>query len=828
MTRRLPEDARLQKMIRGNYHLKRSTPRIGRWVVFGSLGISLCVQASSQLRPFMPRLEDFTLLWWANGPQRYHSMKAPPPEPVLCLQSGTIGLAIDTKNLRLPHAGRFAIRQDMATALRRVNSAVFGLPPLVLELSVQIQGRKFVCVGRGALPKDDFYFPVRFIESGHFFQHVAIEGLEFKDAAGKRLEAKGVMEIALWPDRAVVSIDLEREELRLEGELSIAAGERRSTKLLSAKQPAVLELFGLNNAEHPTVETADELLVSRSDQTGCSVLQIPRASWKNRQGTYYPEEELDRLDRWRFSVRNDSKREATVPIVFVDEHPPAVTGFTPLLCDVEGNPTGIPVQISKNWHSRPEKGVLRHQGPWFHGCTFIHIPPQARREFTFAITYARYGGVPAASHAQLSLIGWGHNQFWDQAAIGSFGESICYEPGRVQRRCFIDDIRPLMTLPHADAKPYGWAGNCGGGDFLAWIDEAGRYQGCCATRTDYRACGPCLTDVAYTEETFGGEIASHVNVSIARSDDYLRAFHRVRYEVRQPVKWQRLAFYQLGADFYNDSPARRVAIGDMNGLHEEWEPIQTKDVYDRRSVPLSGDAPWISVHGVERDAVNKGGAIASRGLIVRSWKAVLGGKPCPQPHASFFETEWGKGNFRTVIELSPPPGLISLRRGDFVEADIELVVFPADARAYYGPNKEFKKALARDADTWRLVQREATGNSLRITPDKGKMERCYPLLMSVDRKDRAACDIGGGIGYLPVTFSGLSDYRGYELLVDEHPLNQAIHGNDFWQTDYDPVRRRWRMTYNILRDGQRPNRVELHKIQASSQQPSALGNPAIN
>ncbi len=502
--------------------------------------------------------------------------------------------------------------------------------------------------------------------------------------------------------------------------------------------------------------------------------------------------------------------------MFVDEHPPAITGCTPLLCDGAGNPTGIPVQISKNWHVQPAKGVLRHQGPWFHGCTFIHLPPQARREFVFTMTYARYGGVPAASHAQLSLIGWGHNQFWDQAAIGSFGESICYEPGRVQRRCAIDDIRPLMTLMAPDAKPYSWAGNCGGGDFLAWIDEGGRYQGFRATRSDYRAYGPCLTDVTYVEETLGGEIASRVNVSIARSDDYLRAFHHLRYEVRQPVKWRRLAFYQLGADFYNDTPARHVAVGNTDGLREEWPPIQGRDVYDRCSVPLTGDAPWISIHGVGHAAVNPGGALASRGLIVRSWQAVLGGKPCPQPCASFYATEWGKGNFRTVIELSPPPNLEQLQRGDFVDADLELVVFPTDAAAYYGPNKAFQKALEADADTWRLVQREATGNALKITPLKGRVERRYPLSVTVDRKERVACNIAGGVGCVPVIISGLSDYRGYELWVDGQPLNQAIHGRDFWQTDYDSNQKKWRLTYNLLRDDRRPSRLELRQTPASS------------
>jgi len=90
-----------------------------------------------------------------------------------------------------------------------------------------------------------------------------------------------------------------------------------------------------------------------------------------------------------------------------------------------------------------------------------------------------------------------------------------------------------------------------------WVDEEGAYRGFRATHTDYRAQGPCLADVRYLEETAGGEIAARIDVSLARSDDYLRAFHHIRYDVRRPVRWQRLAFYQLGADFYNDTPARR-------------------------------------------------------------------------------------------------------------------------------------------------------------------------------------------------------------------------------------------------------------------------------
>ncbi len=127
-----------------------------------------------------------------------------------------------------------------------------------------------------------------------------------------------------------------------------------------------------------------------------------------------------------------------------------------MILGTDGSPAGIPVQISKNWH-RDKKTPLRYEGPWIHGSTLIEVPPNTSRNFQYAIAYARWGGVCAASHAQLSLIGWGHNMFWDECAIGSFGESICYEPGRTQRRSFITDVRPLMVTWKDDKKWFvGW------------------------------------------------------------------------------------------------------------------------------------------------------------------------------------------------------------------------------------------------------------------------------------------------------------------------------------------------------------------------------------
>jgi hypothetical protein len=658
------------------------------------------------------------------------------------------------------------------------------------ECAVIAEGRRFACTGH-LQPKDEFLQPVRFVESGRFFQRVVIEGLTFADAEGKAFSGAARLEISVWPDRLTFHLESESDAM-----LELLQGAKK----VSGSRSLALEMFA--GGAKAVVES--ELPVTHDETLGCHRLELPEKPWSNAGGTYYPEEHLDRIDRWRVTLRNDADTPTVARLMFTQQKHLPITGFTPMLCEPDGTPTGIPVQLSKNWHQRPEKGHLLHEGPWFHGFVWVRVPPKSEREFVFQRVHARYGGVCAASHAQLSLIGWGHNQFWDQAAIGSFGESICFEPGRVQRRCFITDVRPLMTLPREPgAKRWGWAENCGGGDFLLWKNAQGRYQMMKATRTDYRSHGPCLTDVSYSEESSGGEITARMDVSVPAANDHLRTLLRLRYDVRQPLRWQRLAFFQLGADFYNDVPARRVAIGDVTGLREEWEPRRARDAYDRTALPLAGDAAWVSVHGVERAALTKGHAAASRGFIVRSWRAVLGGRPA-EPHLSTFCTEWGKNNHRTSVELAPPPGITELLPGDFVEAELELVVFPADAAAYYGPDTALRSMLARDADTWRPVHREASGNALKAIAKRGVIAQSYPLVVGVDDGQRAQVTVQGGLGHLPVTFTGLKSHSGHRVLVNDKPVTH-------WQTDWHAATQRWQITCNVAVGSEREVKIVLEK-----------------
>ena len=148
----------------------------------------------------------------------------------------------------------------------------------------------------------------------------------------------------------------------------------------------------------------------------------------------------DGMERVRLQLSNPSDREQVARLMFEKTRGgfkqsigSAITGVSAILRDTDGNPTGIPVQLSKNWHD--DGSDDDYAGQWFHGISQVRLPPKSNIELELSLVYGHWGGVPAASSSQLCLIGWGSNQLWNQAAIGSWGESICFEPDQVQANC---------------------------------------------------------------------------------------------------------------------------------------------------------------------------------------------------------------------------------------------------------------------------------------------------------------------------------------------------------------------------------------------------------
>lgn len=719
-------------------------------------------------------------------------------------------------------------RHDYATAGSLEPSdfdALLAVPPARLELTIS-DGTRVYRVVRAASRRGDWMnFPVRIIESGRWVQHFDIQQVEFEAPDGVRLDAEAVLDVVAWPEALHLRLEVRTPEAGPPLELGLALdAERVSSATTGARQSSRLEAGhrvwsatlrlspgSTADADESSSLDASEVgvqAVDTRDESPCRVSWEPTAGWHRVRLTpraWSVEQEPDRLERIRLSLTNATPREQVARLIFDDPSgTPAITGLTPMLRDAEGFPSGIPVQCSKNWHRQKDRRFT-HEGPWFHGFTVLRLPPRSRVDAELALTFARWGGVPAASHAQLSLIGWGWNQVWDQAAIGSWGESICYEPDAIQQRCRIDDVRPLMVWGMGGSKrKWTWTHNVGGGDFLVSFDPAGRYQPWTRVRAAYLSQGPNLTAVRYTGAAAEGAIACEVEVRTPRTDDIHRAHHRLRYVVLEPVRFSRLAFYQVGADRYHWHQYGRLARGNRDGLLEEWAPGRGGGRYLRKGIPVEGDAAWFSMHeGVAADHLQPvEGAWATRGLIVRSWKARLGGNPAP-PVAAVFGTEAGRIPSAN-LELVPPEGVTELRPGDFVEAELEWVILPHRPGDYYGPNAALAASLATDADTWRGVHRQAVGNDLRLKAVRGRLVHRYPTVVEVDSRQRAELRVTGGLGWVPVTFTGLRSPREWVLESDDgtgfRKVDQSVHGRDFWQAAHDPETGTWSLTFNLPMD----------------------------
>ncbi len=519
----------------------------------------------------------------------------------------------------------------------------------------------------------------------------------------------------------------------------------------------------------------------------------------------------DLLDRARLTLTNPTDRPQPVRLLLekTDRGLQApgmsqVTGISPMLRDADGNPTGLHVQLSKNWHSQPGRDLV-YQGAWLHAAAFLRLPPRATVDLEATLAYAHWGGVPAASHAQLCLIGWGSNQEWNQSAIGAWGESICYEPDQAQADCLICDVRPVLVASRFAGKPvrWTWTGNVGGGDLVRWFDPKGQRRFPDRMNSVVRRVGPNLTEVTYTGGFGQGAIRHSVTVSLHRTDDLVRGVYRLSMRVARPVEFSRLVLFQIGADTYSYTGERRMATGNASGLTREWATQWGGNAYRTQSEPLKGPSAWVAMQGcAPRSDGADWLAEANRGLVIRSWKARLGGKPA-EPWFAEHGMRVGGADTSTA-DILPPPGVTRLLPGDTVEALFEHVVVPQRAEDYYGPNAAFRAALEKDQDTWRMIHREAADNALTAKAGVGRIASEWPLKVAVSG-NRAQFSVTGGLGYVPITFTGLSGYRDPVLEVREaggpwRRVDQSLHGKDYWQADFDAEARTWELTYTIPLD----------------------------
>ncbi len=561
---------------------------------------------------------------------------------------------------------------------------------------------------------------------------------------------------------------------------------------------------------------ATEQLEISATQVGGSEIEV---KYEPTEGIYYIDASAissgsqgsavgrNNYDRINFTINNSQTENVSPVICFMKTRNMSITGMSPIIRETSTlEPTGEQVQISKNWHSyqgSTSDATLAvreslYSGPWYHGyfATSVEGNGQYDREYTCA--YGNWGSVYAASHGQLCLVGWGGNQLWDESALGSWGESVTYDPDIGLSRSMIDDVRPfLVTAPTGDNMEYNWSGNVGGANFLDYIE--GFEHRLINQRVTYTTQAPNLTDVTYSGITSNGKIKSDITIHLGRTDDINRNYYEIKYTFLEDVEFGRLSLFKVAADNYSDNYFVNYAYGDENGIiKEEQNATSARHGYENgETQDAKNESFWFGLYNSSND--DEHGDVM---FVVRKYNAILNGKSYDKPGYNFY----GTSNKTTQMscELTVPTEVgKTIKKGSVIEMVVEYSILPAKVNTFYGSADYLLQTMDLMGTATAMYQ-QVVGGKILANATVGQIISEQPVVVVADNSGAevvAQVEVNGGLGYLPITIKGLPTYKGYKLQVEKNgawvDIDQSVKGNDFWQTYYNANTGEYSLTFNV-------------------------------
>ena len=495
------------------------------------------------------------------------------------------------------------------------------------------------------------------------------------------------------------------------------------------------------------------------------------------------------------------------PYVLSMGMPANVTGMVPMLLTEDGIPSGLPVQVSKNWHWQ-EKGS--------YAKLYMMLP--ASGKYILRVAYGFYGTLPSASHAQLSLWGYGTNSpsgRWDQLAIGCWGETLCIDSEFSCVEEKITDVRGLM-MGSEPAQKWNWTHCAWGGDWIrVYASNKRLYVN--NMKVAYLAHGPCLTHVRFHGYYGDGAIEFQVGIRTLRTDDYCRTFFQFDYQVLKDISLENGYLHSMLQRCFH-TPT--VAHGNWGGLSEERpipDGLEANEVYVENQ-SFTGAAPfWIAFPDSTQFPPNEEGKKqmpdGTKNLIIQAFEANVGGTCYKEPAFSLVneKSNWTRQQGESpslMANLELPNGIKDLQAGDSIKMETEWTTHSREARDYNGPNSNYKEFLSLNPNSWKIPFREAQLNgsllTVRVDEEGGDLVHKYPITVNVTNEEGVKLYIDGGVGGMPMEFCGLmhTDYRLYQAnkeTGEDTMLDQSSDvGNDYWQTDYNFSTSTYTMTFNPM------------------------------
>ena len=777
------------------------------------------------------------------------------------VQTGFYGLAFDRSSGQLAHLGALG-ELDRESAQQAGNELIEALPSATLRYSAVLEGEEQE-VTAFLSSEGSASNPSELVDMGRFMQRVRIPQLVY---AGEGLE--GSLELAAMPRHLVLTHTVsEGATSRIELSGEFLEGLDQSTWLEEGRALSVHddEGHGWSFIVHEgSAQRSEEGALIFEAEASLSVIVVPTEAASEAQlelwlhpgetlGVHYAQlqrdgsggEELLEADydptrgvylvrlrdlsevgapawadwsdpdqhtwynRHRLLIDNQAEEAVSVPLAFEGGNNAAfyIVGGSPMLRDPQGEPTGLPVQISKNWHETPY---------WYHLYSAPLVEPgELELEHTFA--HSKWGEAYAAAHAQLSLVGWGHNQQWDESSLGAFGESITYDPDFTLGRSMVDDVRPFLVDA---AGEWSWTGNVGGANFLvvqtSETDSRPEHQ-LERLRTDYALTGPNLTRVVYAGQTRDGAIEATITTQLGRTDDLVRVWYHLEYSFLEDVEYERLALFQMAADRYADNGFSRYAYGEGSevlvdaAIEDHGTTGYASE--EHRGIALEGEQPWTMLYASTHDTGSLPEHLANVGFVVREYEARIGAETVTTPHINLMRTHnggWSQLSFELGLPYDAEDRVVPA--GSSVRATVEYVVPPSDKAAWYGEADWLSELSEESFQSTEMLRTVASEGALEVSVSTGELLRTYPVeLMAEPGQTAVEFGLEGGLGYVPVTVRGLARPEGWRLEQELEgswaAVDQSVEGSDWWQAHYDEAAGSYELIYNLPNRGEQRYRL---------------------
>jgi|GEM_PF-1944725 len=767
-------------------------------------------------RTFIPKRkqEDFSCMWWKDGVRS--------TQKVFNVLSGYYGLSFDYDRLSLMRLGSNSQLINETDIFPKGNNLIDALDEVTMESFIENDGQRILLKGAGDIED------CQLVESGTYFQRRWMPSLNF-DAHGIPADKmQSGLELSIWPSSFIFSLRIlsTKEWVNAVIGLSFSFPEKcvvqrsgsqiicryptgkgfvlsfpgdeynlevENTKItVSQKHPqwrsdelraVSISFKAINDTEQTTELTNNPFTIHAKqltpDQRRLEVSYDPVCGWHLID---LPEDsdkfEADVTDLSLISIKNNSSYPQTLQLNFCKKQKiNGISGLCSVLSDSKGFPLGIPVQVSKDWHDRP----ARFSGQWYHGICVLQMKAGEEISLIHHLVHAYWKNLPAVSMSQLCLVGWGKNQLWLQSAIGSWGETITFEPDQTHGRGLVLDCRPLAVWGMGD-KPdikWTWTHNVGGADFLVYYDENNKRQWPSRAKTQITRYGPLLSEVMTDTETDDHKIAMRCTLGVHGTDDYVRGIYNFRIDIKESVRFTRFVIFQCGGDEYNYSTEQKMAYGNERGLSREWNTQWGGNLYRTGLMPLTGPSPWISLHEAVK-LTNEGGAIANRGIIIRRWKAMINGQevnPCIAERGAVVS-----GENTSLIDILLPDSINELQPGDFIEGQIEHLILPQYASDYFGINKNLSAALKQSANTWKMIYRDVLLNDPEVDVTHGQLLSSRPVKIAFE-KQPLLINITKGLAWQPVTIVNIDNHNGFVLEENNNGKWAIVSKDHGWQTD---------------------------------------------